>query len=277
MTDERPRRPTLAELRAVAQPSSITGRRASEHWTGDLYMRRLSIHLTRALVATPISANGVTGLMICCGWLAAASLLIPGLLGPLLAAVFAQLQMFFDCADGEVARWRGVSSPAGVFLDKVGHYTAEGFIGLALGLRASGMVGQGQHDPADTWRLAFVGALLMAGIVLNKALNDMVHVARAFAGLGRLADSAEATAVPSGSLVGRLRRLARFVPFHRLFHSIELTLLALAVGVVGALTGHDLLAFRLLVVLLAAAIGVVLVGHFVAILASPRLRRASDG
>ena len=46
----------------------------------------------------------------------------------LLAVVLGQLQMLVDCCDGEVARWRRTSSPAGVFLDKVGHYTTEALI-----------------------------------------------------------------------------------------------------------------------------------------------------
>ena len=35
--------PSIAELRAVAQPESLLARRGDEHWAGRLYMRRLSI------------------------------------------------------------------------------------------------------------------------------------------------------------------------------------------------------------------------------------------
>ncbi len=56
-----PRMPTIAELRAATQPASIFERNSGEHWAGRLYMRRVSPYLTRALVRTPISANGVTG------------------------------------------------------------------------------------------------------------------------------------------------------------------------------------------------------------------------
>jgi len=246
-------------------------RQNSEHWTGDLYMRRVSIYLTRLFVATPISANGVTVLMILCGWLAAGALLIPGIWGALVGALFAQLQMYVDCSDGEVARWRGVSSPAGVFLDRVGHYTAEGLIGLALGVRASGYLAGREHNLAEVWMYLAFGAVLMAGILLNKALNDMVHVARAFAGLDKLADTKAAKAVPSTSLVGRARRVARFAPFHRMFHSIEMTLLTLLVAMIGLFT-NQLLASRWQVIVMTVAILLVLPGHLLAILASPRLR-----
>lgn len=270
-TPSRGHRPSLGELRAVTQPEEVTGRRTAEHWTGDLYMRRVSPYLTRLLLPTPLSANGVTVLMMVAGWAAAGALLIPGVWGALLGALLAQLQMLLDCSDGEVARWKGLSGPSGVFLDKVGHYTVEGLIALALGLRASGLVGGQEDDPAQLWKYAFLGAFLAAGVVLNKALNDMVHASRAAAGLGRLPDTAGAKAVPATTLLGRARRLARWLPFHRVLHSIELTLLTLAVAVVGALLGEDLAAARWQVLVLAVAIVPVVLGHLGAILASPRL------
>src|SRR4051794_26501973 len=70
--------PSIAELRRVAQPPGLLARNSGEHWAGRLYMRRLSPHVTRLLVATPISANGVPWLMVVAGLLAAGS---PGLGG----------------------------------------------------------------------------------------------------------------------------------------------------------------------------------------------------
>ncbi|MFY0406229.1 CDP-alcohol phosphatidyltransferase family protein [Solicola sp. PLA-1-18] len=262
----RPARPTFAEFRAIAQPPEIRARKSAEHWTADLYLRDISPYLSRPLVRLGFSANGVTGLMILCGWAAAASLLLPGLGGVVLAVFFGQLQMLVDCCDGEVARWRGTSSPAGVFLDKIGHYTTEALIPIALGVRAAGGVGDAAEHPG--W--IAVGALLAVVIMFNKALNDMVHVSRAFAGLPRVPDSAEATA-PRPGLVARLRRAARFVPFHRLYHSVELTLLALAAAVVDLLVGGTD-ATRVLVTALLPLALLAVVGHVAAIMASSRLK-----
>lgn len=264
--------PTIAELRAVVQPEGVLSRSNAEHWTGTLYMRRLSIYLTWVLVRTPISANGVTTLMILVGFLAGPALLLPGLWGPVLAALLAQFQMFLDCSDGEVARWRGTSSPKGIFLDQVGHFAAEGSIGLFLGLRAAGFVGGRETDPAVWWAFAFGGAMLTAGIWLNKALNQMVVIARTKAGLDALPDAASSRAVTPGSLLGKLRKLARFVPFHRLYHSIELTLLILVVSLIGSAAPNQLAVDRGLFLVLAVAIWVVIGGHFLAIWNSPRLR-----
>jgi phosphatidylglycerophosphate synthase len=258
--------PSIAELREVTQPPAIRGRRTAEHWTGDLYMRQISPYLTRVLIRAGLTANAVTGLMILFGSAAGFALLIPGLWGAVLAVLLTQLQMLSDASDGEVARWRGVSSPAGIFLDKVGHYLAESLIPIGLGVRAAG----GLDDLPAGYGWTTLGALLAVVIVLNKALNDMVHVARASSGLARVADD-ESTTAPRASGLARLRRLARYVPFHRLYHSIELSLIVLAAAVVDAVVG-DLTGTRWLLVVLVPAALLAVVGHFVAIVSSARLR-----
>lgn len=257
-------RPTIEELRRVTQPESVRGRRNAEHWTGDLYQRRLSPYLTRFLLGTAITANGVTVLMIVTGAAAGAALLLPGLLGAVLAAVLGQLQMLWDCCDGEVARWRQTFSPAGFFLDKLGHTVAESAIPLALGVRADGGL-----DSIGGWTT--LGAGLAVLVLVNKSLNDAVHLARSASGLPRLADRAE-EAAPRAGAVRRLRSLARFVPFHRAFHSVELTLLALVAAVVDAATGGGPDATRLLVAVLVPAAALTVLGHLAAILTSSRLR-----
>lgn len=262
--NSRPR--SIAELRAVAQPPEVRGRRNAEHWTASLYLRNLSPYLTWMLLKTRVSANGVTGLMILVGWSTAAALLIPGIWGAVVALLLGQLQMLVDCCDGEVARWRRTSSPAGVFLDKVGHYSTEALIPIALGVRAAGYPFE---VPADfLWTT--LGVTLALLIVLNKALNDMVHVARANAGLARLADT-HGESAPTHGLVSRLRRIAHFVPFHRLYHSVELTMIAFGFTVLGLFIG-EVFASRIMVSVLAPLALLALLGHFVAIMASKRVR-----
>ena len=69
-------------------------------------MRRLSPYLTRALLRTPLTANGVTWLMLPVGFAAAFLLSLPGV-GPAVGAVaLIKIQVLLDCSDGEVARWR---------------------------------------------------------------------------------------------------------------------------------------------------------------------------
>jgi phosphatidylglycerophosphate synthase len=263
----RPTNPSVAQIKEVVWPAEIRGRQSSEHWLNEVYLRKLSPYQTRVLLKAGFSANGVTYLMIASGLAAGLALLIPGLPGGLLAAFFGQLQMLLDCSDGEVARWRQTSSPAGVFLDKLGHYLAEGFIPIALGIRAIGGVAE-----LDSQNLGFValGLLLSVLVLFNKALNDMVHVARAFNGLPKLSES-PAVAAPKSSALAKLRSLVRLSPFNRIFHSIEMTLLIAIAAVADEILG-DLVATQFLLQFMVAAAAVTVVGHTVAILNSSRLR-----
>jgi hypothetical protein len=169
-----------------------------------------------------------------------------------------------DCCDGEVARWRQTFSPTGFVLDKLGHTVAESAIPLALGVRADG-----GFDSLGGWTT--LGAVLAVLVLVNKSLNDAVHIARAANDLPRLQDRAE-EAAPTVSSVARLRSLARFVPFHRVFHSVEMTLLALVAAVVDAASGGGLDATRFLVAVLVPVSAVTVLGHLAAVLTSSRLR-----
>ena len=105
--------PPIAELRAIAQPSSVTTRRSAEHWTGHLYMRRISIYGTRLALHLGFSADFVTGVMIVVGLIAVATTAIPGLWSAVVGALLIQLYLGLDCVDGEVARVRRTESARG--------------------------------------------------------------------------------------------------------------------------------------------------------------------
>jgi phosphatidylserine synthase len=263
----RPANPTIAQLKEVTQPIEISGRQTSEHWLGNIFFRKVSPYQTRFLLKAGFGANGVTYLMISSGFLAGLVLLIPGLPGGLLAAFFGQLQMILDCSDGEVARWRQTSSPAGVFLDKLGHYIAEGFIPIALGIRAAGGLAE-----VNSQNLSFVvlGLLLSVLVLFNKALNDMVHVARAFNGLPKLSENPTVGA-PKSTVLAKVRSIVRLFPFNRIFHSIEMTLL-IAIASIADLFLGELVATQFLLQFMLIAAAVTVVGHTVAILNSSRLR-----
>jgi phosphatidylglycerophosphate synthase len=243
--------PTIAELRAATQPASIFERNSGEHWAGRLYMRRLSPYLTRLLLRTPISANGVTWLMIVAGVAAAAVLALPGLLPAIGALLLVQLQLLLDCSDGEVARWRGQKSLAGVYLDRIGHWVTDAALPIALGIRADG----------DEY--VVLGLVIAVLVLMIQGEGALVTVARAESGHPPAADT-EAVAAPRGGLLRRLRRAARTVPFYRAFVAVEATVLALIAEIAG-LTEE-------LVVALVAVAAITALGHLVAILASDRLR-----
>jgi hypothetical protein len=167
-----PTRPSLAELRAKAQPPAVLSRHNAEHWAGLAYGRKISIHLTRALVNTRITPDAVTWMMIVAGGLAAISLSIPGLPTAILAALLIQCQLILDCSDGELARWRDKTGASGVYLDRIGHYVTEAGLTAALGIRAGGGWGS-----LDGW--ATLGFATATVTLIVKAETDLVHTARA--------------------------------------------------------------------------------------------------
>lgn len=212
----RPQNPTIAQLREVCQPPSVTGRSNAEHWVADLYLRRISLYLTRILLKTPITANGVTYLMIATGVSISAALQISGVTGLVFAFLLSQLQMLWDCCDGEIARWRNTQSPKGVFLDRLGHYLTESLIPIALAYRISD----------SDFELLFLASLISIFILLNKGFNDSVHVARAFSQLPKIADSQD-VGKPKSALLKVARAPFRVFAIQRLFHSVEMNILIL--------------------------------------------------
>jgi phosphatidylglycerophosphate synthase len=247
--------PSIAELRAATQPAAIFARDSGEHWAGRLYIRRFSPYLTRLLLRTSITPNGVTWLMIMAGVAAAAVLALPGIVPAVVAFALIQLQILLDCSDGELARWREVRSTVGIYLDRVGHWVTETLLPIALGVRA--------EEP----ELGLVVAVLVLWI---KGESALVTVARAESGLPPAPDT-QAVAVPRGGLLRRLRRAAGRMPLYRAFVAMELTLLALAAAIADAIAG-DLDGSRLLVAALIPVAAITVLGHLVAILASRRLR-----
>jgi phosphatidylglycerophosphate synthase len=246
---QRPAKPSIEELRAVCQPTSVTGRSNSEHWVADLYLRRLSPYLTRLLLKTSITANGVTYLMIATGVSISLALQIPGFLGLFLAFLLSQLQMLWDCCDGEIARWRETQSPKGVFLDRVGHYLTESLLPIALAWR----IGEGDYE------ILFLGSLISVLILLNKGFNDAVHVSRAYANLPKLADS-KSVGEPKSLIIKVARAPFRIFAIQRLFHSVEMSILILIFS-----ASENLIRIGLPVA------AFVTVGHLVAILSSRKL------
>jgi phosphatidylglycerophosphate synthase len=253
----------MTEFRAVVQPPGLLDRNSGEHWAGRLYVRRYSPYLTRAVADTPVTPNALTYAMIACGLLAAAALTVPGVLGALLAALLIQLQILFDCSDGELARWRRTRSTAGVYLDRIGHYLTETALPIGLGIRADG-----GWDEMGTYTT--LGLLVAVLVLLVKGETALVTVARAEAGLPLARDTA-AVAAPRASLLRRTRRLAGRAPFFRAFVAIEATVLALAAAIADAVTG-GLSVTRALVWVLVPVAAITALGHLVAILTSDRLR-----
>ncbi|MFD7611548.1 CDP-alcohol phosphatidyltransferase family protein [Streptomyces sp. NPDC059828] len=257
-------RPSVAELRPVVHPAGVKDRRSGEHWGGRLYMREISLRITRLLVTTKVTPNQLTYLMTLAGVLALPALLVPGIWGAVLGVVMVQLYLLLDCVDGEVARWKKQYSLSGVYLDRVGAYLCDAAVLVGFGLRAADLWSGGGID----WLWAFLGTLAALGAILIKAETDLVGVARHQAGMEPVKDAA---AEPRSSGMALARRAAAALKFHRLVLGIEASLLILVLAIADQIRG-DLFFSRLGVAVLAAVALLQTVLHLVSILVSSRLR-----
>ena len=139
---------SMSELRALAQPPAVMGRRNSEHWAGSLYLRRMSIYVTWLLLPTRMTANGVTWLMVWTGVASSAVLLWTSWWAVLLCALGLQRQILLDCSDGELARARKTTSSVGVYLDRLGHYLTETALPIGPNGAAVSSVRRGKLYPS---------------------------------------------------------------------------------------------------------------------------------
>lgn len=114
-----------------------------------------------------------------------------------------------------------------------------------------------------------LGALLGFMVLLNKSFNDAVHVARSKVGAPPVADSVEARAI-GNPVLGLARKAFNLIPLHRVYHSVEMTQLILVAAIVQLIIGQPVLWW--LLIGLTAVTPLILFGHFVAILASSKLR-----
>ncbi|MFJ6217130.1 CDP-alcohol phosphatidyltransferase family protein [Streptomyces sp. NPDC092296] len=259
-------RPSVDELRSVVHPGGLLDRRSGEHWAGRIYMRSISLRITRLVVNTRVTPNSLTYLMMLTGIAAGAGLLVPGVAGAVLGAVLIQLYLLLDCVDGEVARWRRQTSVTGVYLDRVGHYLAEAALLTGAGLRAADLFHR--DGAAAHWQWAFIGTVAALGAILIKAETDLVDVARIRSGLPAVQDTASA---PRSSGVAKARKAAAALKFHRLVGGVEASLVILAVGIADTVHG-DLLFTRIAVAVLAAIAVVQTLLHLASIILSSRLR-----
>ena len=214
-------------------------------------MRRLSPYLTRLVLRTPLPANGVTALMIPAGLLGALCLTFDGVWTAMLAVLLIELQLLLDCSDGEVARWRKQFSPVGVYVDQLAHYSTEAAIPAALGVRADG-----GWDSIGGWTA--LGLLTSVLILVLKSETHLVQYAL---------QRSDRPATPRQEAAPARRLL----PSIRPFQAVEASLLALAAAIADAVS-DSLDGSRVLIVALAIAAGVAVVGHLAAILASDRLK-----
>jgi len=125
--------PSIKELRKICQPEDI-----DQTPFGRIY-RRISIYITKLFLYTPITPNQITllGALIYMGGAALFTLGSPLMI--IIGGLVVRASILLDYVDGNVARYRGTSSPEGAFLDRLSDCIPQIFlfIFLAFGIYQS--------------------------------------------------------------------------------------------------------------------------------------------
>ncbi|MGI8631205.1 MAG: hypothetical protein ACR2NA_01470 [Solirubrobacterales bacterium] len=130
-------------------------------------VRKLSIRLTWVLLKLGIGADGATLLGIGVGLVGAVMLGTADAWLLLAGLVLLQLSFVLDYSDGEVARFRGTSGPAGGYLDWIGHYYLPA---VTTGALAWGAVVSG----GTPWLLAAAGVMVLGLVRVPYSARDHV-------------------------------------------------------------------------------------------------------
>lgn len=121
---------SIKELRAICQSEN------PPHGYIKHVSRRISIYTTKLLLYTPITANQVTLLWILLGVASGILFSFGNYWYSIVAALLINLSEELDYVDGEIARYRGMSSPLGQYLDRLGHVIVYPtlFMGISYGV-----------------------------------------------------------------------------------------------------------------------------------------------
>lgn len=125
---------SIKELREICQsPKDIHN---PEDFLDQKIWRSFSIYLTRLALYTPLKPDHVTFIMVSWGFLVGFLFSIGTYRYMLAGAIVLEFLYVLDAIDGEMARYKKMTSLNGVFLDLVAHSInmAVPFIGLTIGL-----------------------------------------------------------------------------------------------------------------------------------------------
>ena len=156
--------------------------------------RPVAAVLVDAVKGTRITPNQITLSAVGVALASAALLIVwPGHVGLIVAAIVFELSYVLDCADGMLARWRGIASPAGHLLDFLMDELKAFCILAAVAVRLF-------LEHSDT-RFLLLGLFGLVALASGIALTTFIR--RPEIAAPKPAPLAEGAARPARSLVGR--------------------------------------------------------------------------
>lgn len=166
--------------------------------------RPIAALLVNAVKDTRLTPNQVTlGAVFVALGSVAILIGVPGYLGLVLAAVVFELSYVLDCADGMLARWRGVASPTGHLLDFLMDELKAFCIlaGVAVRLYLE------QHDP----RYLLLGLFGLVALASGIALTTFIRRPEVAGPVAPTSDAPKPAPSPLKRVVGLVESVAKLV------------------------------------------------------------------
>jgi phosphatidylglycerophosphate synthase len=162
------------------------------------FARPLAAALVVPLARTAVTPNQITFASLALFFVAAVMLVaLPSWHGLLAAVAVLELSYVLDCADGQLARWKGVSSPAGAHLDFLADELKAFALVPAVGVRLFRASG----DPAWALEASFATAALATALAMTTFMRrPEVIAATGRAGPRAAGDYANANEAPAESV-----------------------------------------------------------------------------
>jgi hypothetical protein len=119
----------IKQLRDICQKS----REWCDTWHGRVISRKVSIYITWLFLKGNVTPNTATLIFLLSIIPACIFFLIGSKPSVLTGMLFLQIWYILDHVDGEIARYRNLSSLTGIYFDSIVHYIAHPFILICLG------------------------------------------------------------------------------------------------------------------------------------------------
>lgn len=160
--------PSINELRRVCQsPYMDPNGPLSEAFSRKTYYK-VSIYFTWLFLHTNITPNKVTLISFLLGMIASFFIALPGYY-PVIGVILYQFWFIFDIVDGEIARYRKLSSLTGAFIDRLNAAVTEASMIAALVYRT--------YIQLLDNRIIIFGILSIISILILKIIFAYLHIA----------------------------------------------------------------------------------------------------
>ncbi len=218
---------TVKELRYITQREKVENREWP--WFYRSLQRGPSIYLTILFLKTKISPNQITMLSILAGLAGCVFIYIGGFIHIIIGLALLYLNILFDKADGEVARFRRRFSLRGIYLDEINHLTIPALFFASLTLS---LLGQDVVSETILISLGMLAAVSMPIIRIGLRLAPQIYLEKFLKKREMFTPPASGNKTKVDTLKSRLGILSKVLYIIHQFQEFFMILLTFAIAII---------------------------------------------